>query len=359
MDWARKRSRLQENLFGRLFLGFCSLFYGAVALARRFLYDHGYLKSRSLGAKVISIGNLTAGGTGKTPAVLLAARALRQAGRNVAILTRGYGRPSAGQEALVLLEDKSIPWTQCGDEPWMMRAYLQGLGIPILVAPDRAKAGLTAVSFYHSDVLILDDGFQHRKLKRDLDILMVNCRAPFEDGHMLPLGDFREPLSSLARAHMVVLTHADMVDGSRVQSIRETIAAINPNISILESVHRSDFLLELKTEKRHPLTLIKNRDVVAFSAIADPESFESQLESLGGKIVQKWRYPDHHPYALEEIRALQAVSAGTPIVTTFKDVPRLPAQWREILTGEIYVLGIKLDIIKGEKSWNDALCAGL
>lgn len=359
MDWVKKRSEFQENFFGRLFLGFCSLFYGAAVLTRRFLYDKGYLQSRSLGAKVISIGNLTAGGTGKTPAVLLAAQTLRQAKHNVAILSRGYGRPSAGQEALVLLEDKSIPWTQCGDEPWMMRGALQGLGIPILVAPDRTKAGLTAVSFYHSDVLILDDGFQHRKLKRDLDILMVNCRVPFEDGHFLPLGDFREPLSSLKRAHLVVLTHTDLVAGERVESIKKAIQAANRGISIVESVHRSDFLLELKTEKRHPLNLIKNRDVVAFSAIADPESFESQIESLGARITQKWRYPDHHPYTASEIRALQAVSAGAPVVTTFKDIPRLPAQWPEILTGEVYVLGIKLDIINGEKLWNDALCAGL
>ncbi len=354
-SWSKRRSRLQKHLPGRIMLAAASVAYGAGVFGRKVLYDFRLFRRRKIDAKVICIGNLTTGGTGKTPAVLLAAETLRRRGHDVSIVSRGYGRPVMKKDVIVLIDGRQTDWRQCGDEPWMIHQSLKGLGIPVLVCPDRARAGELAVDMYGSRIVILDDGFQHLKLHRDLDVVLVNARDPFGGGRLLPLGNLREPLSALKRAHMVIITHADRVTASDLASIRDQIDAVHPGVSIIESAHKPDHVLDVRTEKNHPLTHLNGKSVVALSGLGDPLSFEGALESLGVTLAQTWRYPDHHVYTDRELRSIESLRGGLTLVTTFKDFVRLPRAWREILSGEILVLGIKLDILKGRNHWIDTL----
>ncbi len=351
------RRDLQKGPLGRAFLWSLSTVYGAVVLLRRFLYDARVLKQQGLGVKVVCIGNLTTGGTGKTPAVLLAAQTLRRRGHGVAILSRGYGRAPGGPEVEVLEDGSTLDWTRCGDEPWMMGQALRGQGVPILIGADRAKAGLRAVAAYHPKVVILDDGFSHRRLRRDLDIVLVNAAAPFAAARLLPAGDLREPLTSLRRAHMVLLTHVDLVPELTLAGIKAEILRINPHLPILESVHKADFLLDVRAGANLPLERLQGRRAVALSGLADPESFERQLTRLGAGLAHRWRYPDHHRYTTRELASLEHLRAGLPLVTTFKDLTRFPKGWEKALAGEVYALGIKLEILKGANRWTDSLIA--
>lgn len=357
MSWNKRRTRLKKTLHGKALLGAASLAYGAGVLGRKLLYDLKVLTRRKLDAKVICVGNLTTGGTGKTPAVLLAAETLRRRGHDVSIISRGYGRTAPKKDVTVLLDGRRTDWRLCGDEPWMIHQSLQGLSVPVLVCPDRAKAGELAVEMYGSRVIILDDGFQHLKLHRDLDVVLVNARDPFGGRRLLPLGDLREPLSALRRAHMVVLTHADRVTAADLTRLRDEIEKIHPGVPVLESAHKADHILDVRTEKKLPLEALKGKAVVALSGLGDPLSFESQLEELSAVISQTWRYPDHHPYTEREMRSIEALRGGLPLVTTFKDYVRLPDRWREILKGEVLILGIKLEMLKGRNAWIDTLDA--
>ncbi|MDE2491595.1 MAG: tetraacyldisaccharide 4'-kinase [Elusimicrobia bacterium] len=353
--WIKRREKLRRTLPGKALLGAASAAYGAGVLGRRLLYGLKVLPQKRLDAKVVCIGNLTTGGTGKTPAVLLAAETLRRRGHDVAILSRGHGRTAPRREVTVLLDGRRTDWRLCGDEPWMVHQSLQGLGVPVLVCPDRVKSGELAVEMYGSRVLILDDGFQHLRLKRDLDVVLVNARDPFGGGRLLPWGDLREPVSALRRAHLVVITHADRVTAAELAALRARIDAAHPGVPVLESEHKADHVLDVRTEKKLPLSWLKDKTVVALSGIGDPLSFESQLESLGAKIAQTWRYPDHHAYADAEIRSIEDLRGGLPLVTTLKDFVRLPDRWRDLLAGDVMVLGIKLELLKGRNLWIDTL----
>jgi tetraacyldisaccharide 4'-kinase len=352
---AKQREQLKKKAWGRALLWVAATAYGAVVLARRWLYELGVFKSKRLPAKVICIGNLTTGGTGKTPAVLLAATTLRRRNHAVAILSRGYGRKTANGEVLTLLDEEAPPWTKVGDEPWMMHQALHGQNVPILVSPDRVKAGEVATSYYHSRLLILDDGFQHLKLKRDLDIVLLNALDPFGGGSMLPLGNLREPVRALSRAHMIVVTHSDRVPAEELETLRKIVSSINPKAPILEAAHKPDFILDVKSGKKTKLDLLKGKKVVSLCGLGEPKSFEEQLLRMGAEIAQKWRYPDHHPYTPAEIRSAEKLRHGLPIVTTFKDFTRFPKDWRHLIGDDVYVLGIKLEILKGRNVWIDTL----
>lgn len=357
MTWAERRRRLQASFWGRALLGFLSLFYGAAVLLRRSAYALGVLKTRRAEAKVVCIGNLTTGGTGKTPAVLLAAQTLRRRNHPVAILSRGYGRTAPPDEICVLTEDTHVPWTECGDEPWMMQQSLAGSGVPILVCADRAKSSEQAVRFFHSKVLVLDDGFQHHRLARDLDIVLLNATDPFGGGRLLPLGDLREPMSALRRAQVVVLTRVDQVGESQLKALRERVKELSPSAALCEAVHKPDFLLELGPGKRRPLAHLEGKEACALSGIGDPASFEAQLEGAGVLLSQRWRYRDHHRFTLAELETAERLRGGRPVVTTFKDLARFPAGWEGALAGETYALAVKLEILKGRNIWTDRLVA--
>ncbi|MBI4678484.1 MAG: tetraacyldisaccharide 4'-kinase [Elusimicrobia bacterium] len=358
MDLPDLRSRLKAKPLGRAFLAAASLAYGAGVRTRRLLYDWRVFKSHRLGCRVVCFGNITAGGTGKTPAVALAAQTLRQRKYGVVILSRGYGRP-AGKAGIMVLRDGHVPpWTECGDEPWMLHQALQGLDVPILVAPDRVAAGGQAMAFYQPDVILLDDGFQHLALRRDLDVLMVHAQQAFGDRRLLPYGDLREPLGALARAKLVVLTHADLIPPSELDDLKEEILKRGRGAAIVESAHRPDYLLDAAAGRRVEPEILKGRKAVAFSGIADPSQFEGLLTALGVELAQRWRFPDHHPFSVSELRSIDNAREGLPALTTMKDLVRLPEGWRETFGPGLYGLAIKLEITKGKATWAKMLTAG-
>ncbi len=355
MKWEKRRARLCRSFWGRGLLWLLSMAYGAAVLARGLLYDLRVLKSRRVHAKVICIGNLTTGGTGKTPATILAALTLRSRGYSAAILSRGYGRPKKGAEVCVLNDDTEMDWKRCGDEPWMMHQVLKGQGVPILVSSDRVGAAAQVATFFNPGVVILDDGFQHRRLARDLDVVLINAVDPFGGRRLLPLGDLREPVRALRRASLVMLTHVDLASQENLAALREEVRKVNPRAAILEAVHKPDFLLEVKTQTKHGIGHLKGRTVSALCGLACPQQFEDCLERSGASIAQRWRYPDHHRYAQIELTSLDRLRGGLPLVTTFKDLVKFPTDWRDRLSGEVYALGITLDIVKGKDVWIDAL----
>ncbi|MCX5793922.1 MAG: tetraacyldisaccharide 4'-kinase [Elusimicrobia bacterium] len=355
MSWVDRRARLLKSFWGRGLLWLLSMAYGAGVLARGLLYDLRVLKPRRIDAKVVCIGNLTTGGTGKTPATILAALTLRRRDHHVAILSRGYGRPQKDAEVCVLHDDSEMDWKRCGDEPWMMHQILKGQDVPILVSPDRVGAAAQAVTFFDSRVVVLDDGFQHRRLARDLDVVLVNALDPFGGHALLPLGTLREPLGALRRAHLIMLTHVDLAEPEALAALRQVIHKANPRAPLLEAVHRPDFLLEVKTQAKQRFDHLQGRPVAALSGLASPQQFEDSLERSGVPISQRWRYPDHHRYTKRELTSVDHLRAGLPLVTTFKDLVKFPADWRGMLSGEVYVLSIRLDIVKGKSIWLETL----
>lgn len=350
------RERLLASLPGRLLLRLLCLPYGAAVLLRNFLYNIGLAPARKLDTRTICIGNITAGGTGKTTAVLLAAQTLSRKQIKPAILSRGYGRLRKTRKVQVLLNTQNVHWEETGDEPWMMHRALKGMSIPILIHSNRTYAGETAIFYYNPGTLLLDDGFQHRALRRDVDIVLISALDPFGGGHLLPYGDLREPVRSLNRADLVVVTHSDQVPAGKLAAVRERVAEIAPEVPVAEASHRPDFFLDVKSDRRRRLSYLRNKPVCCFSATGNPRSFEDLLRRVGVRLVQVWRYPDHHPYAQEDLKAIEDIRAGMPVITTFKDFPRLPPGWQETLTGEVLLFGVRLEITKGKSLWENALC---
>ncbi|MBI5244821.1 MAG: tetraacyldisaccharide 4'-kinase [Elusimicrobia bacterium] len=355
MPLEERRASLRRSPLGRLLLRFLSALYGLGVALRNAGYALRLLPSKRLPARTVCIGNLTTGGTGKTTAVLLAAQTVRGRNLKAAILCRGYRRKAETEEVLALLDSSDAAWEEVGDEPWMMHRMLKGRGVPILISADRYRAGLAAIKYYAPDVLLLDDGFQHRKLRRDADVVLVSATDPFGGGSLLPHGTLREPVSALRRAALVLLTHADSVSPERLKEIREAVLGAKPGLKIAVAVHRPEGVLDLKSDRRHSISYLKGKRISCLCAIGDPRSFEDSLRQAGAHLQQIWRFPDHHPFTVEELRSIETLRRGAPIVTTFKDFVRLPQSWRDILSGDVLALSVKLEITSGLDDWETVL----
>ena len=337
--------------------------------ARRFLYNFRILRDSTLGVQVIAIGNLTAGGTGKTPVVEKFARELQDAGRKVAILSRGYrSKPAPMHERLVnkiLLREDIIPpkivsdgksllldSEKAGDEPYMLASNLRD--VVVLVDKDRVKAGRYAIDKYGCDTLLLDDGFQYWKIKgRRRDVVLIDRQQPFgNNGKLLPRGTLREPPSHLSRAHIVFITKSD----GDTEELRGKIAKYNPEASVIECVHSPLYFEDVFTGDRVGLHLLKGRKIAALSGIALPVSFEESLIALGGDLVYTKRFVDHHRFTQQEI--LNVINRGKTrladfIVTTQKDAVRFPKIDRRDLP--IYFMRVEIKILKGAKNFQDCV----
>ena len=337
--------------------------------ARRFLYNFRILRDSTLGVQVIAIGNLTAGGTGKTPVVEKFARELQDAGRKVAILSRGYrSKPAPIHERLVnkiLLREDIIPpkivsdgksllldSEKAGDEPYMLASNLRD--VVVLVDKDRVKAGRYAIDKYGCDTLLLDDGFQYWKLKgRRRHGVLIDRQQPFgNNGKLLPRGTLREPPSHLSRAHIVFITKSD----GDTEELRGKIAKYNPKASVIECVHSPLYFEDVFTGDRVGLHLLKGKKIAALSGIALPVSFEESLISLGGDLVYTKRFVDHHRFTQQEI--LNVINRGKTrlancIVTTQKDAVRFPKIDRRDLP--IYFMRVEIKILKGAKNFQDCV----
>jgi tetraacyldisaccharide 4'-kinase len=296
------------------------LYGAAVELRNRF-----YSRSGSAvhpGVPVVSVGNLTVGGTGKTPMVAWLARQLRKEGRHPAVLSRGY-RGTAGRGPLLVSDGSAAPLVgpeRCGDEPFLLARSLPGT--VVLVGSERRAAAVEARSL-GADVLLLDDGFQHRALARDLDLVLLDSRSPFGNGRLLPAGTLREPPSSLARADMIILTRSR--PGERFPEIEREIRTHNESAPILSAGHRRTGFVDADGDPAPPPS-----KAVAFCGIGSPDAFAVDLESEPVEVVAFQRFRDHHPFTEEDWDSLVrlALRHEAALVTTEKDLVRLPASRR-------------------------------
>ncbi|MCL2888554.1 MAG: tetraacyldisaccharide 4'-kinase [Elusimicrobia bacterium] len=350
MDLEKTRDAFKNNFLGRGVLWVLSQFYSLGAALNKFLYTHHWRKTYSVNTRVVCIGNITAGGTGKTTAVLLAARTLAQAGIRTAIISRGYKRAVKDKNPVVLFDDElENNWTTAGDEPFMMSRSLADVKVPIVIHKDRYLAATEALRRFKSQIILLDDGFQHFRLKRDVDIVLIDARNPFGDKRLLPYGTLRENLKGLSRANLILITHSDHVDARRLEDIRDQIRLINEDVQILSAVHKPDHYFDICESKKVPLTALKG-EAGAFSAIGEPGGFEDTLRKLGLTLTKVWRYPDHRRYTDFDLKNFMELSGGAPLITTFKDFVKFPDNWRDILNKNVYVLSINMEI-KGKKEF--------
>jgi tetraacyldisaccharide 4'-kinase len=287
-------------------LRLASLPYGLAVAVRNRLYDRGWKKQERVGVPVVSVGNLTLGGTGKTPCVEYVARFYRTHDIRVALLSRGYG--SAGgvnDEALVL--EENLP------------------DVPHLQGANRVELARAAVEELDSEVLVLDDAFQHRRLARDLDIVLIDATNPWGHGHLFPRGLLRESPRGLKRAGVVILTRCDQVGGEAIDSIRRKVAGLAPEVPIVETCHRPVELVN--GGQAAALEELKRRPVAGFCGIGNPEAFRRTLADLGANVEAFRAYPDHHPYSRTDVEELRRWARERPdaalLVTTQKDLVKL------------------------------------
>ncbi len=335
--------RIWENRVCGVILWPLSVVYGWGVKLRNRLYAGGVLPSVRPGAKVISVGNLTVGGTGKTPLVERLARILQEGGYHVAVLSRGYGRRKKG--TAVVSDGHRIQATpeEAGDEPILLAERLRG--VPVIVGKDRVKSGRLAIENWGSGVLLLDDGFQHRRIKRDLDLMVLDVTRPWGNRRLLPAGPLREPLSSLQRADVIVFTRIDEpIDVERqISRVREFT-----DIPILLARHRPLKWISSLDAKAYPLECLKGKRILGFAGIGNPKAFQKSLEALGVETVQFLRYRDHHWYTRKDVKKIiqKAEEKGAEaVVTTEKDSVRLPAQTE--CGFPMYYLRIEIDIEGG------------
>jgi len=346
---------------------------GIYGLAVRFLIFLSRLRFYRLNCKVISVGNITLGGTGKTSLVEYIAHYLKQEGRKVAILSRGYKRKASSNQ------QSAISYETMGDEPYMLSRSLGD--IAVIVDADRVRAARQAIGNHGADTVILDDGFQQWKIKKDLEIVTIDATNPFGNRYLIPRGILREPLTSLGRADIFILTKTNLKPSaeckeagiltsasrsntSKRQYIRDTrdlkdfLISINPKAAIFESTHKPAWIYEIgNPDKRLSPQTLKTKTAALFSGIGDPDSFENLIISLGVKVGLSFRFRDHYSYSSEDLdKIVQAAKEKNidTIITTEKDAVRLCAVRHTPYAVRILVLRINLEI-KNEEGFHNRL----
>jgi tetraacyldisaccharide 4'-kinase len=296
-----------------------SLPYGWAVRARSFLYSLELLKTRTLPCPVISVGNMTVGGTGKTPLVMALAKALMGRGISVAILSRGYKRTKTSEPVVSDGRNIFLSPEESGDEPFLMAQVCQG--VPVLVGKNRFANGRVANQQFGVQGLLLDDGYQHVRLHRDLDILLIDSTLGFGDHHLLPRGILREPLSHLRRAHLLLLTKVEDLDTSR--ALEKEIREIHPRAQVFHSHYQPVSLLDPRG-KEEKLDSLRGKKILVLSGIANPDYFSSLLRKCQAEIVGEAIFPDHHFYLPKDLSSVREKSGQVDwIVTTEKDMLKL------------------------------------
>src|SRR6266513_6536178 len=346
-----------------------SLIYERLVQFRLFLYRKRIFRERALGCLVISIGNLTVGGTGKTPIVEKFARALQIGGRRVAILSRGYKSvplpsrrgwlerlrngdvdpPRVVSDGESLLLDSLT----AGDEPYMLARNLQN--VVVLVDKDRVKSGRFAIDKWKVDTLLLDDGLQYLHLKHRLDIVLVDRQAPFGNEFLLPRGTLREPPRNLRRASYIFITKNT---GQSNDALIARIRRYNRTAEIIECAHRPLYLQNIYTGERLMLDRLHGAFIGSICGIAAPESFEGALKHLGAQVDLSLRYIDHHYYTEAELRSFinRCIRRDLAmIITTEKDAVRMPRLPEADAKVPIYFLRVEIDILSGHESWEQCV----
>ena len=379
-DFALLQQRILATPLRFLLIPLSWLYTASVQL-RNILYTHGVFKARRLPCQVISVGNIVVGGTGKTPAVIAIARHLQREGMRVAILLRGYKRHIREQVTIVSDGEKvrTSP-VESGDEAYMMAKHLRN--VPIIVGKCRYSAGQVALERFKVDVLLLDDGFQHRQLARDVDILTIPTTHPFgSPERLLPAGTLREPLTALRRADLILLTHADIPNISA--HIKKLVKPLAPNIPVLTSTHQPTHLYSLAVSSQQESLVagendsnrhnalstadtrllianikeLKGKRVLAVCGIGNPDAFVATLTRCSVASVELLAFPDHHVYTETDKQQIETTfqeTAADLIVTTQKDEQKLAGfvdNWKL----PIVVLVVGLVITEGDEKFNDVL----
>jgi tetraacyldisaccharide 4'-kinase len=362
-----ERRGARESFVRGLLYG-CSKIFQAAIKTRRFLYNVRILRDSTLGVQVIAVGNLTVGGTGKTPVVEKFARELRDQGRTVAILSRGYrSKPSPLHQRLlnkVFLRNDTTPprvvsdgksllldSEMAGDEPYMLASNLKD--VVVLVDKDRVKSGRYAIEKFGCDTLLLDDGFQYWKLRgRRQDIVLIDHQQPFGTEQLLPRGTLREPPSHLARANTIFITKSN----GDTAELRRRIAQFNPAAGVIECIHHPLYLEDVFSGQRLGIESLKGRKVASLSGIAQPEGFEQSLIQLGAELVYSKRFADHHRFTQQEV--LNAINRSKKrqaeiIITTQKDAVRFPKIDRRDLP--VYFMRVEIKILRGANDFEECV----
>lgn len=331
--------------------------YRGLLGAREWLYGRGLLQSRRLPCPVISIGNLTVGGTGKTPAVELAAQTLGELGRRVAIVSRGYRRRSSGVQVVADTASVRLDPVDAGDEPFLLARRLPG--VAVVVGANRYEAARLAVERFGATAIVLDDGFQHRTLVKDVEIVMVRARNPWGNGQLLPHGPLREPLAALARAALVVAAGAERRED--LEEVEEAVHRHAPGVPVVAARYVPVECWEASRLRPRPSDDLGRRRLVAFAGLASPEGFARTLATLNVEVAHFETFVDHHWYTAADLAALDARAAALHaegLVTTEKDWVRL----RDVARPRrpIHVVSVRLELLEGRNDWRrvfERICA--
>jgi tetraacyldisaccharide 4'-kinase len=339
--------------FWGVILSALSVLYGAAVYLRRIFFGLHIFKRKKLSSPVISVGNLTLGGTGKTPTVIQVAQLLMKHNRRPVVVSRGYGRTDE-TEIIVVSDGRSVlvDAQTGGDEPVMMGSKLPG--IPVVVGRKRYQAALRALQLFSPDVIVLDDGFQHIQLKRDLDIVLLDAGNSFGNGKLFPAGILREPIKALKRAQAVLITKTDIT--TDVGKLKETIQR-HTGARIFTSRQVPVDLIDYRSSDVKPLIALRGSKVLALSGIARPDSFIVLLKSLGADIAAACTYRDHFDYQKSDLAAVFQKAADekiSMIVTTEKDAIRLKKMHAE----GVWALRIEMIVVEHDE-WEAFLLEGL
>ena len=325
----QRRGPLAALVRGFLWLG--TVVYAALHRGRQLLYAAGVFRSVRLPCPVISVGNITCGGTGKTPFVEYLARWVARKNCRVAVLARGYGRAGSRGD----------------DEDLISEMELEG--VVRLAGRDRVALARKALADYRAEVLILDDGFQHYRIRRTLDIVLVDATCPFAGGRLLPRGLLRERPSALRRADLVVLTRVDQASPGGLEALRRQVGAA------VEAVHRPACVRGLSNRKQYGIEWVRGKSLYAFCGVGNPDAFRRTLESLGAQVVKFRAFEDHHVYTPEDLRRLKAEAQefmAETMVTTEKDATRLDPGGFDL---PLAALRVEIEIRRGEEALEDCL----
>jgi len=358
------RPRTCFDILASAVLRVCSVIYRAVLVLRNSAWRFRLWKPVRVPAAVVSVGNLTVGGTGKTTCVEWVARVLTGKGKRVAVLSRGYGGRGGSywlrSEGKRLLVDGRDAGDSSGlaDEPKLLALRLAG--IPVLVGADRAKSADIACERLGADALIMDDGFQHRRLARDCDIVLVHARLSGERWRLLPRGPLREPWSALRRAHILIVTHADEAP-KEAEALRLRLRMLCPDAVVAEASHEPYALANVFAGQSVGLSELQGKTVALLSSIGDPEGFEASLRTLGAQTAWHHALPDHHAYTKEDWRQVcERIKSGPveAVVTTLKDWMRLERIIKDAKGAAevpLWVLKVRLKILQETKALDDRL----
>ena len=358
---------VSARLFGLFLRPFSILFSGIVRM-RLFLYSNRIiLRNKPLDCLVVVVGNLTVGGTGKTPVVERFAKELLKKGRKVAILSRGYkskqDSPKRNLQNWYGLKDITPPRIvsdgkevflnseDAGDEAFMLARNLPG--VVVLTDKNRVKAGRFAIEKFNVDTVILDDGFQYLHLKGQLNLLLVDQTNPFGNRCLLPRGILREPVRHLKRASYVFFTKSEI---EPELEILQTVRKYNPHAEIIRCVHRPKYFEEVNGLRKEKLTFLHEFYVGVFCGIASPRGFEDLIYRMSGEVRFKQRYLDHHKYSNQELDKMfqQAKNSGADVmVTTEKDAVRIPANYKPIIP--LLFVRMEIEIIEGFEDFEEAV----